>query len=279
VIRYTERTREPLLLEDATHDDRFSRDPYLTGVTCCSLMVVPILAQGQPRAMLLLENRLTRGAFTTDRLDAVHLIAGQLAVSLDNALLYTSLEHKVVERTDALARANQRLEQLAITDALTGLPNRRRLDEVLDTEWNRALRPKTPLAVAIIDIDHFKLYNDHYGHPAGDRCLHQVAAALAGNVRETDFVARYGGEEFCLVMPDTHIAGAVIAAERVRIAVNELAEPHQASTNGFVTISIGVASVTPTTYDTLEDLIRHADTHLYEAKRGGRNRTASQTPD
>ncbi|MDT4995394.1 MAG: hypothetical protein QOH97_5286 [Actinoplanes sp.] len=279
VIRYTERTREPLLIDDAAHDDRFSRDPYFTGVACCALMVAPILAQGQPRAMLLLESRLTHSAFTTERLDAVHLIAGQLAVSLDNALLYASLERKVVERTDALARANQRLEQLAITDALTGLPNRRRLDEILDTEWHRALRPKTPLAVAIIDIDHFKLYNDHYGHPAGDRCLHQVAAALAGNVRETDFVARYGGEEFCLVMPDTHIAGAVIAAERVRIAVNELAEPHQASTHGFVTISIGVASVIPTAYDTLEDLIRHADTHLYEAKRGGRNRTTSQTPD
>jgi diguanylate cyclase (GGDEF)-like protein len=129
---------------------------------------------------------------------------------------------------------------------------------------------------AVIRAD---LYNDHYGHPAGDRCLHQVATALAGNVRDTDYVARYGGEEFCLVMPDTHIAGAVIAAERVRAAVEELAEPHAASARGTVTISIGVASVMPTSYETAEDLVRQADEHLYEAKRAGRNRTASEVAD
>jgi diguanylate cyclase (GGDEF)-like protein len=279
VIRYTERTREPLLVEDAVHDDRFRRDPYLTGLACCSLMMVPILAQGVPRGMLLLENRLTRGAFTTDRLDAVRLVAGQLAVSLDNALLYASLERKVAERTEELAQANDRLEQLAVTDSLTGLPNRRRLGEILDAEWHRALRPKTPLGVAMIDIDQFKLYNDHYGHPAGDRCLQLVATTLADKIRNTDYVARYGGEEFCLVMPETDVAGTVIVAERVRIAVEELAEPHAASANGIVTISIGVASVIPTSHDQVEDLIRYADEHLYEAKRAGRNRTAADVPD
>jgi diguanylate cyclase (GGDEF)-like protein len=141
------------------------------------------------------------------------------------------------------------------------------------------MRPKTPLALAMIDIDQFKLYNDHYGHPAGDRCLHQVATALAGNVRDTDHVARYGGEEFCIVMPDTHTRGAVIAAERVRVAVEQLNEPHAVSTHGTVTISVGVASVVPTSHDTIEDLIRHADEHLYEAKRAGRNRTASEIAD
>jgi diguanylate cyclase (GGDEF)-like protein len=131
----------------------------------------------------------------------------------------------------------------------------------------------------MIDIDQFKLYNDYYGHPAGDRCLHQVATALADNVRDTDHIARYGGEEFCLVMPDTDLAGAIIAAERVRVAVEELAEPHAASAHGTVTISIGVACVMSTPHDTVEDLIRHADEHLYEAKRAGRNRTASEATD
>ena len=276
-IRYAERTREPLLVEDAAHDDRFARDPYLSGLSCCSLLVLPILAHGVPRAMLLLENRLSRGAFTVDRLEAIHLIAGQLAVSVDNALLYASLERKVVERTEALARANERLERLAITDALTGLPNRRRLGEILDLEWRRALRPKTSLAVAMIDIDQFKLYNDHYGHPAGDRCLHQVATALATHVRDTDHVARYGGEEFALVLPDTDIAGAVSAAERVRVAVEELAEPHATSARGIVTISVGVAAVPPTPEDMVEDLLRHADECLYEAKRSGRNRVAAES--
>jgi signal transduction histidine kinase len=110
VIRYTERTREPLLVEDAAHDDRFARDPYLTGLDCCSLMVVPILAHGLPRAMLLLENQLTHGAFTADRLDAVRLVAGQLAVSIDNALLYASLEHKVAERTATSAALVEELK-------------------------------------------------------------------------------------------------------------------------------------------------------------------------
>ncbi|WP_030435674.1 diguanylate cyclase [Actinoplanes subtropicus] len=279
VIRYTERTREPLLVEDAAHDDRFRRDPYLTDLACCALMVVPIFAHGAPRGMLLLENRLARGAFTTDRLDAVRLVAGQLAVSLDNALLYASLEGKVAERTEELARANERLEQLAVTDALTGLPNRRRLGEILEAEWRRGMRPKTPLAVAMIDIDQFKLYNDHYGHPAGDRCLRLVATTLAGNLRNTDYVTRYGGEEFCLVMPETDVPGAVIAAERARTAVEALAEPHATSANGIVTISIGVAAVTPTPHAPVEDLLRQADEHLYAAKRGGRNRTAGEAPD
>ncbi|BCY13159.1 AAA family ATPase [Actinoplanes sp. L3-i22] len=110
VVRYAERTREPLLVEDAAHDDRFARDPYLTGLACCSLMVVPIFAQGLPRAMLLLENRLARGAFTVDRLDAVRLISGQLAVSVDNALLYASLESKVAERTATSAALVEELE-------------------------------------------------------------------------------------------------------------------------------------------------------------------------
>ena len=112
-FRYAERTREPLLVADATRDDRFARDPYLHGLASCSLLVVPIFSRGEPRAMLLLENRLSRGIFTAERLDAVVLITGQLTVSLDNALLYASLERKVAERTDALAVANERLELLS----------------------------------------------------------------------------------------------------------------------------------------------------------------------
>ena len=101
VFRYAERIREPLVVNDATHDDRFARDPYFTDVECCSLLAVPILNRGAPSAMLLLENRLIRSAFSTERLDGVMLIAGQLAVSLDNAMVYASLERKVAERTHA----------------------------------------------------------------------------------------------------------------------------------------------------------------------------------
>jgi diguanylate cyclase (GGDEF)-like protein len=270
-FRYAERTGEPLLVADATRDDRFARDPYLHGVASCSLLVVPIFSRGEPRAMLLLENRLSRGVFTAERLDAVVLITGQLTVSLDNALLYASLERKVAERTDALAVANRRLELLSLTDPLTGMANRRRMAEVLDAEWRRALRDRSALAVAMIDIDHFKLYNDHYGHPAGDRCLRIVADAISRTVRETDLAARYGGEEFAIILPGSDVASARTVADRVCVAVAALDEPHALAARGFVTVSVGFAAVTPARHLAVDVLIEAADGELYRAKSNGRN--------
>ena len=271
-FRYAERTREPLLVEDATRDDRFSRDPYLYGVPACSLLIVPILSRGEPCAMLLLESRRMRGAFGPNRLDTVELIAGQLSVSLDNALLYAALEHKVTERTEALRAANEQLELLAVTDPLTGLANRRRLTEALKLEWHRAIRLRTPVGVAIMDIDHFKKYNDHYGHLAGDDCLRGVAAAISRSVRDTDLVARYGGEEFMVVLPGADLATVASVAERIRAAVEGLAEPHELADSGLVTLSIGFAAAEPTRSNHYEQLIKISDVALYEAKRAGRNR-------
>jgi diguanylate cyclase (GGDEF)-like protein len=271
-FRYAERTREPLLVEDATRDDRFSRDPYLHDVPACSLLIVPILSRGEPRAMLLLESRRIRGAFGPNRLDAVELIAGQLSVSLDNALLYAALEHKVTERTEALRAANEQLELLAVTDPLTGLANRRRLTEVLELEWQRAVRLRTPIGIAIMDIDQFKKYNDHYGHLAGDDCLRNVSASVARSVRDTDLVARYGGEEFIVVLPGTDLATVASVAERIRAAVEGLAQPHELADTGLVTLSIGFAATVPTRSNHYEQLTKTADAALYEAKRAGRNR-------
>jgi diguanylate cyclase (GGDEF)-like protein len=272
VFRYVERTRNALLLDDALRDDRFCRDAYFNGIEHCSLLAIPILSQGVTCAVLVMENRLSRSAFPASRLEVVKLIAGQLAVSIDNARLYDSLERKVAQRTEALNAANLRLETLSITDPLTGLANRRRFDELIQAEWQRAIRPKTSLAVAMVDIDQFKLYNDHYGHLGGDQCLQRVATALGQSVRDTDLVARYGGEEFVLIMPATDEAGACIVAQRARAAVEALRTPHIKSTTGIVTISVGVAATVPTT-DTIPDqLIESADAALYDAKKSGRNR-------
>ncbi|MDT3442293.1 diguanylate cyclase [Pseudofrankia sp. BMG5.37] len=272
VVWYTERTREPVVVADATRDDRFRRDPYFTGLNHCSVLAVPIIIRGELRAALLLENRMIRGAFSTERLEGIRLIAGQLAVSLDNALIYASLERKVAERTQQLAAANQRLEQLSATDPLTGLANRRRFEDALDTAWHRARQRAMPIAMAMCDIDHFKLYNDHFGHTAGDRCLQQVAACLAENIRVPLLAARYGGEEFAIVMPGTDSDTAAQVAQRLCTAVVELAEPHPMVTNHIVTLSIGVAAITPNPDDKPETLVDLADVELYRAKRFGRNR-------
>jgi diguanylate cyclase (GGDEF)-like protein len=276
VFRYAERTREPLLVEDAIRDDRFAGDPYLRPLAECALMAVPILSRGEPSAMLILENRNSRGAFGANRLETVQLIAGQLSVSVDNALLYAALERKVADRTEALKAANDQLEVLAVTDPLTGLPNRRALTEMLELQWR--LRATQPIAIAMIDIDHFKLYNDRYGHQSGDECLRKVATAISGSLRSTDLVARYGGEEFAVVLPGADEVAAAWVTERVRAAVAGLAEPHEPAAHGIVTVSIGVAVGVPGPATSADQLIKAADTELYEAKRGGRNRVVLAAP-
>jgi diguanylate cyclase (GGDEF)-like protein len=186
-------------------------------------------------------------------------------------MVYASLEHKVAERTEALAAANERLELLTVTDPLTGLANRRRLTETLKTEWYRAQRNKETVGAFMVDIDHFKLLNDRYGHLVGDSCLKRVAAALVDTVRITDLVARYGGEEFAVILPATEMEHSYMVAERARKAVEALGLENGDAPSGIITVSIGVAAVLPSSGVTPEELIAVADAALYEAKRGGRN--------
>jgi len=177
-----------------------------------------------------------------------------------------------------LKRQRDLLRNLSNIDGLTGIPNRRRLDELLEQEWARAARNQTPLSVMMIDIDFFKQFNDHYGHLAGDDCLKAIAQLLATSARRpADFVARYGGEEFVCILPDTDYVGAKALAEQVRKNVEMLAIPHQSSQVAeVVTVSIGVASVAAPHEDTPNGLIKAADAKLYEAKRKGRNRIAGK---
>jgi diguanylate cyclase (GGDEF)-like protein len=277
LVRYVERTREPLIVSDAVRDDRFSRDPYFSELERCSVLAAPVVSRGAPQAILLLENHLIRNAFSVERLESVMLIAGQLAVSLDNALIYASLERKVAERTRQLALANERLAQLSVTDPLTGLANRRRLEQTVREERRRARRTHAPLSLAMVDIDHFKQYNDKYGHRAGDRCLQRVATQISRNVRESDLVARYGGEEFAIVMPNTDSAAGNEVAQRVRLAVTALGEP--LAEGDVVTVSAGVATLYHSEWADTDQLLEWADAALYEAKRTGRNRVCSSDID
>ncbi len=176
-----------------------------------------------------------------------------------------------------LADANIELQKLAALDGLTGIANRRRFDEVLNTEWQRGQRDKVPLSLLMCDIDSFKRYNDNYGHLAGDLCLKKVAAVLTEHLkRPADLAARYGGEEFALILPDTELAGALSVAQACRRQLETLRlDNPQAEPFGVVTMSIGVARMVPSAATGLAQLIERADQALYAAKRSGRNRVYS----
>ncbi len=183
------------------------------------------------------------------------------------------LEERVAQRTAELNEANARLAEQSMTDSLTGIANRRRFDAVLATEWARAARLGRPLAVGLLDIDHFKLYNDHYGHQDGDECLRRVAAEFAAQLQRTgDLVARYGGEEFAFIAPGTDADSALTMGQRVCEALEALALPHAQTPGGLLTVSIGVAAWTPRPGETAVQLLRAADAALYRAKELGRNR-------
>jgi len=175
-----------------------------------------------------------------------------------------------------MKRQRDLLSRLSLMDSLTELPNRRGFDERLDREWRRALRTNAPLSLIMIDIDHFKGYNDTYGHLAGDGCLRRVARALAESVnRAGDFLARYGGEEFVCLLPGSDTAGAMGIAESLRGHVEGLAIDHSASpVSPWVTISLGVATGYPTQDGAPEDLVASADALLYQAKKRGRNQVS-----
>jgi len=170
-------------------------------------------------------------------------------------------------------RAQTALEQLASLDGLTGIANRRCFDETIRLAWKLRSRDSQCMSLLILDVDHFKTYNDTYGHPAGDRCLQQIASALEQLLlRPNDIVARYGGEEFGVILPGTDAEGAVVVATRILGRVAELAIPHSGEQDGLVTISIGISTSQTRTDMSLEGLISSADKALYKAKERGRNR-------
>ncbi len=180
-------------------------------------------------------------------------------------------------RENDLVRVNKRLEELSHVDAVTGIANRRGLDETLDRCWRQAARTGRSIAVLLIDIDFFKLYNDTYGHQKGDEALRRVANVLKDNLhRATDYIGRYGGEEFCVVLTDTKPDAAALVADSLLQAIRGLGIPHASSRCAkHLTVSIGIASMTAESTVIQTNLVREADTALYQAKREGRNRACT----
>jgi two-component system chemotaxis response regulator CheY len=192
----------------------------------------------------------------------------------------TALHRQLVEVRAQLELANAALTERSLTDSLTGLGNRRRMEEDLEGAHARALRLRRPFGVALFDIDHFKFYNDHYGHPAGDEILRRVAKCFDGQIRTDESIYRYGGEEFLLLLQECTAEGAVVAAERIRTAVATLSIPHESRPTSprLLTISGGVSCWVPGSTASVADLIEQADEALFEAKSSGRNQVHLSPP-
>ncbi len=188
------------------------------------------------------------------------------------ARAFDAMASQLSEREREMAAANDRLTVIASLDLVSGLANRRGFQSRLEFEWMKALQSGERLSVLMIDVDHFKLFNDTYGHPEGDACLKRVSEVLAAIANSCNgFAARYGGEEFCLLLPDSDESRAMQIGEAVRAAVENLAIPHLTSPTRAVTVSVGVATVAPGDTEPQDDLIEAADAALYAAKRRGRN--------
>ena len=223
-----------------------------------SVLAVPMILRGKVTGMLSTQSYTPR-AFTSDDRSLIELLASYAAIAIENARLFS------------------RIQQLAITDPLTGVMNRRQLFEMGRLEFLRAIRFKHALSVIMMDIDHFKLVNDHLGHAAGDVVLCRLAKLVRTEVRAIDLVGRYGGEEFTLVLPETSLAMAGEVAERLRKKINTIFSTAN-KTLPQITVSIGVASLEPDSRD-FEDLVNRADQALYAAKDCGRDRVMILPPD
>ena len=200
------------------------------------------------------------------------LIAMERIVAMRNQLITVTAE---------LSWEMEKAQQIANQDGLTGLANRRYLNQVLEQEIKRAARNQQPLTVIMVDIDYFKRYNDHFGHLAGDAVLQKVGKLLQGSVnRAGDMVARYGGEEFCIILPNTDAGGGMEIAEAMRNAVLAARISHLQGLNSpWVSISLGVSGRVPSFDDTVQTVIQQADSALYQAKADGRNRVCRFDPD
>ncbi|MBE9043039.1 diguanylate cyclase [Pleurocapsales cyanobacterium LEGE 10410] len=228
-----------------------------------SLLLVPIISHHRLWGLLCVEHNLYPRYWKQLEIKLLQRVAIQLGITIKQSQLYQELE-----------RANQELVELVVVDSLTKVANRHKFDKYLEVEWKRCTREQNFLSLILCDIDYFKLYNDTYGHQAGDRCLTKVAQAIAKVVkRPADLVARYGGEEFAVILPNTNTLGAKYIAKQIRLQVEALKAPHiNSPIDLYVTLSLGVAGCIPDSSLDFSALVEAADKGLYKAKELGRNR-------
>jgi diguanylate cyclase (GGDEF)-like protein len=256
-------TQQAEWIEDVSQleEEVFSRVRIIKNTGLKTVFAIPITIAEKVLVIMCFFQRYSR-PYNPELVELVSAVALELS---------GFIERKQTE--EDLKLANKELTRLANLDGLTEIANRRCFDESLHREWLRMKREKSPLALLLTDIDYFKLFNDHYGHQAGDECLRQVAQVMAKCCqRPADLVARYGGEEFAILLPNTDLAGAVYIAEKIQTELEKISIPHQYSAVGNqLTLSIGVASMIPSDEILHEVIITAADQALYQAKGKGRN--------
>jgi diguanylate cyclase (GGDEF)-like protein len=263
-----------LRCDDSETDDRVDK-AACRKVGLRSLIVVPLIQKGETVGVLKVASARTH-TFTSEDVGILQLMAGVLSATLRDALAADALH----DTSESLNISNQllktqktqlesdkiELKTRADTDGLTGLKNYRYFQECLTQEYYRAQRYKIPLSLIMIDVDHFKQFNDRFGHPAGDAVLKQIATLLKETARPSDCVARYGGEEFAIILAQTSLEGAFKTAERLRKIIGNASWPHD-----IITTSIGISGL-ENGADSAAALIEQADKALYQSKTAGRNR-------
>ncbi len=270
---------ELMVVADARQDQRFASNPLVTGDPHIRFYAgMPLVTPtGEALGTLCVIDRTPRH-LEQDQIEALHALSRQVMTQLELRRSIAVLEAAIADREHYVQQLEQyqriledaqvQLSNESMTDALTGVNNRRGFQARLEEEFSRAQRLKAPLSLVLLDVDRFKLYNDSFGHPAGDAVLRELAKILHQTIRPYDVAARYGGEEFAIILPATGPEGALVIAERCRRAIQNAVWPQRGVTASFgaATISTGTASAS--------ELIAAADEALYRSKEGGRNRSS-----
>lgn len=279
IVNYVDRTKDTVALDNASVSDIFMMDEHISLHGSKSVLCMPIINKGDLKGILYLENKLIEGVFDKKNLEALKIIASQLAISVENSYLYSNLQLLVDEKTRALREeieirqaAEKRLEYMANHDILTGLPNRRMFQKHLKQSMETAAYENTTIAVLFIDLDGFKAINDRYGHDKGDIILTVAAERLTNMVRGCDMVSRLGGDEFIIVIEN--VTGRECLERLCTRIINSLREPIILDDTGLtasVTSSIGI-SISGHDGSRAEELITHSDSAMYAAKKNGKDR-------
>ena len=282
IFEKTIKTGKSLVIANARMDADFRHADSVTALQLQSVMCVPLISRGNTIGAIYLENRSESAVFTEEDLKPLEYFAAQAAISIENAILNDELETRVAERTAELVRINNRLreeieerkriekelQRLAMTDPLTGAYNRRHFFELAQQEFDRSRRYNRKISMVIFDVDYLKQINDSYGHVVGDRVLQVTAQRFMDNLRQMDIFARYGGDEFVVLLPETNLEQAKLAAWRLHKVVSS--EPVE-TLEGPVHLRISMGVACSQDADGMETLLLNADQALYTAKESGRN--------